>query len=186
MRMNPNRRLLRAALVGGFCLCGIPSLATAQRGGRTNKGIESDKPVETMANTLGRRVRGDLDDRDPLDFLLKREKQLALTGAQKDSIKALQKEADNAQKPIYKEFQKILAEAERDAMAAAGGGALRGMPPLARDLVGRMNEVQDQYGTRARAQLDARQLHLADSLQVVYAAELRDKAEKQRGGRGGN
>jgi hypothetical protein len=182
--MTSRSSVLRAAFFSGLCLCALPALAVAQKGGRTNKTVDTDKPVESMSNTVGRRVRSDLDDRDPLNFLLKHDKQLTLTAVQKDSIKFLQKAMDNDQKPIFKELQKSLADADRDASLAAGGGR-GGMPPVARDLVTRLNEVQDTYGTKAHAQLNESQQHVADSLQTIHAAELKEKAEKGRGGRPG-
>ena len=140
-----------------------------------------------MATSVSRRVRNDLDGKNPLEFMLKHDKQLTLSNPQKDSIKSYAKQMDNDQKPIFKELQKVLGDAERDAnLGGGGGGGGRGgaMPPVARDLVARLGEVQDGYATKAKAQLNEGQLHINDSLYTIHATELKEKAEKARGGRG--
>lgn len=181
MRNSFRSHVLRAAVVGGLCLAAVPSLVLAQKGGRTNKTANSEPSSESMSNTMGRKIRGDLEDRDPINFLLKRDKQLSLTAAQKDSLKTMHKALEEEQKPIFKELQKVLTEAERDASVSGGRASA---PPVTRELVGRLNEVQNAYTPKARAQLTADQLKIADSLQVTYDAELKEKADKERGKRG--
>jgi hypothetical protein len=187
-----SQKLLRAALFSGLFLVALPALASAQRGSRGSRAVggtknpDSDKPSESLATSVSRKARNDLDARDPVEFMLKHDKQLTLSPPQKDSLKSFSKQMDNDEKPIFKELQKVLGDAEREANLSAGDGGRGGVPPLARDLITHLGEVQDGYGTKAKAQLNEGQLHLNDSLYTIHAAELKEKADKARGGRGTN
>jgi hypothetical protein len=190
MLINFRSRVVRTALLGGLLVSATPALMLASgaagaagAGAAVGAGGADTKPAESMSNTFGRRVRSDLDDTDPIQFLLRRDKQLTLSNAQKDSLKAMHKQLDEDEKLIFKELSRVLQDADRDATVSASGRA--GPPPVSRDLIARLNEVQNGYTAKGRALLNPDHAKIADSLQTIYMAELKEKAGKQRGGRRG-
>lgn len=144
------------------------------------------------------RVREQLKESDQLEFLDKKEKQLALTKEQKESLKTLRKDMQETEKPLFKDLEKIFSEQERGASQGGGGGGGarggsaggddqgsgasrggRGMPPGVREAMLKLTEIQDAAGERAHALLNENQKHMSDSLLVIYKAELRDKETKR-------
>lgn len=149
------------------------------------------------------RVREQLKESDQLAFLDKKGKPLNLSKEQKESLKKLRKDMQETQKPLFKDLEKMFAEAERNAAqggrgggggrgGAAGGGddegarAGRGaMLPAVREVMMKLTDIQDAAGDRAHALLNENQKHMSDSLLVIYKAELRDKEAKRARSGGG-
>ncbi|GAB1341627.1 hypothetical protein [Gemmatimonas sp.] len=140
---------------------------------------------------------------NPLEFLLEHKKPLALSKAQQDSIKHYRKDVEQMQKPLFA----ALDDAMRSGTSAGGqrgaggrpvggmrnGGASSGrmgdgdpevemadrwLPDTARTLLKRLEDIQQAFGERARAQLHSNQLVRADSIQAVKLEEQRAKAAR--------
>ena len=79
------------------------------------------------------RFRNEANDRDPVQFLLKRDKQLSLTATQKDSLKALGKQLDEEEKPLFKEVDKYFTDnpggEKRKVVLIGGSRTAGGTPP---------------------------------------------------------
>ncbi|MEP6781098.1 MAG: hypothetical protein ABJC26_14480 [Gemmatimonadaceae bacterium] len=155
-------------------------------GGRGGGGRGGGGSAESPA----KKIKSDFDASDPVQFLLKRDKPLKLDKAQKDSLKALHKELDEFEKPLFSDVDKLFADAEKNKRdqrdsgeepAAASGRGGRRMPNGVRELVTKLGDAQLAFKDRARAHLNDGQRHIADSLKVVYDAELLEKEGKQRG-----
>ena len=144
------------------------------------------------AESASKKIKSDFEASDPVQFLLKRDKPLKLDKTQKDSLKALHKELDAFEKPLFADVEKLFTDAEknreaaRDSAGAPAGGGRGGrfMPNGVRELVAKLGDAQLAFKDRARAKLNASQLHIADSLKVIYDSELQEKEAKQRSARG--
>lgn len=152
-----------------------------------------------------KRLRERLEESSTVAFLLDHKKPLALTKLQQDSLKAYRKDVERLQKPLFASLEQVLSEATTRGLrrgdgpppgaiddGANGGrpGALDDLlPDSARTLLRRLEDVQQAYGERARAQLDATQRARADSIQSARleaqraeAMKRREAVERRRGG----
>lgn len=190
----PNRPL-RYLLPGlAIALAAAPRASAQRGGGRGGRSGDVNVVSTAMQKTPVQRVKDELRDSDPVDFINDHSRQLELDKAQKDSFKKLHKEMQEEQKPIFKELEKVYSEMERNGGGGGFGGAGMprgesggGEPPptAARLLTGRLIEVQTSYGEKASTLLNEAQRHINDSLSTIYKAELRDKQAKARSrGRG--
>ncbi len=152
-------------------------------------------------------IKDNLKRNDPFDFLFDQKKALSLRDEQKDSLKALRKEMQHAQAPLFDAVESFFtsAMAQRGSGAPAGRGGMGGgsgrgggrgsapdggsgagagmgaaLPDTVRTLVNRLVDIQEAYRDRARTQLDERQRQAADSIMTDILAEERKKAEKER------
>ena len=138
-------------------------------------------------------ARERIEQADPLEFLLDRKKPLELTKAQQQSFKALRKEMQRLQDPLFKDLEHLFAGMPQRGGRGGGGRAGEdqpggtppdgGAPDTVRVVVGKLSDIQDSFRDRAREQLTAGQRTRADSLQQVMLAEERAKFEKERGER---
>ena len=72
-------------------------------------------------------LRENLEHTDPLKFLLDRKKPLALTKPQKDTLERYRNDMKDAQKPVYQDLEKLVAESPRGGGQGGGlGGGLGG------------------------------------------------------------
>lgn len=189
----PTSSLLRSLAVGCTLLVVATSSAAAQRGGGGmgrggppgggggGGGMES--PIE--------RVKDELKLTDELEFLEKRSKDLTLDKEQKEALKALSKEMEQLQKPILKDIEKSLQDAQKgqsgggmpeggeDPSGRPGGRGRGGMPTAAREGVVKLTDIQSAFADRAAVLLSASQKVVADSLRPIYKEDLREKAEKK-------
>ncbi|MDQ8158461.1 MAG: hypothetical protein P3B76_04890 [Gemmatimonadota bacterium] len=134
-------------------------------------------------------ARDNLKQADPIAFLLDRKKPLDLTKAQSASLKALRKEMQRTQQPLFKSLEQLSDDRPPRGQRGGGmgggapGGAPGDMPGGAPDtvraLIGRLADVQDSFRDRAREQLSEMQRTRADSLMQVRLAD-----ERARSGRG--
>lgn len=143
-------------------------------------------------------ARERLEQSDPLAFLLDRKKPLALTKPQQESFKALRKEMQRMQAPLFKDLETLFGEMPRRGGMPGGGmpgggmpGGGRGATPsggppdgapsdTVRAVVGKLSDIQDSYRDRAREQLTAVQRTRADSLQQIMLEKERERFEKAR------
>jgi hypothetical protein len=135
-------------------------------------------------------ARERLEQADPLAFLLDRKKPLELTKPQQESFKALRKEMQRMQAPLFKDLETLFGDMPRRG-GMPGGGRGAGTTPSSgppdgapsdtvRAVVGKLSDIQDAYRDRAREQLTAMQRTRADSLQQILLAKEREKFEKER------
>ena len=180
---------IRRASLAGIALLTIGSVANAQRaagrgGGRSGgfSAAPSGSPMQF--------VREELKLSDYFEFLDDRKKQIGLEKAQQESVKQLKKQMEEEEKPLLKEIEKVLSDAERSAMAGGGasggrgeGGRGRGgMPAGARDMVQQLITIQEGYATKAQGLLTAPQKQIADSLNTIYVADLRERQQRRARG----
>lgn len=59
-------------------------------------------------------VKENLENSDPIAFLLDRKKPLTLTDMQKDSLKIFRKEMQHMQEPLFKDMDKIFTDLEKN------------------------------------------------------------------------
>jgi len=155
-----------------------------------------------MAPSPMQRVKEELKLTDYFEFLDDKGKQIGLDRAQKDSVKSLNKQLEAEQKPVLKEVEKFFQDAERAAMqggGGAGGGGARGggrgeaggeeggrgrggMAEGVRALMLQLVGMQEDYATKAKALFNEQQKPIADSLNVIYQADLRDRQRKRARG----
>lgn len=145
-------------------------------------------------------IRENVESNDPLKFLLDRKKPLTLTQAQRDTIERYRSDMKDAQTPVFKEMEQLVADRprERDGERGGGrGGARGGRGPGGepsdsvgagrgpgggpfRECANKLMDIQDAFRDRARAQLTATQRATADSLEQSWLADLRKKDEARR------
>ena len=134
-----------------------------------------------------------IEQADPIEFLLDREKPLELTKEQQDTFKSLRKEMRQTQAPLFKELDKLFGDQPQRGGRGGGpsggsmggsmpGGMGAGAPDTVRAVLGTLSDIQDSFRDRAREQLTAEQRTRADSMQPMLAEE-RAKFEKDRGER---
>ncbi len=147
------------------------------------------------------RFKREAEEHDPIQFLLKRDKQVALTSTQTDSLKALHKELIEAEKPIFKEADRYFdahptpeqaARAFGGTVSSAPGGrgrvsvpASAGRPPATEAPSQASVQLfqtqifvkQDLFRDRARALLNDTQNHNADSIRTALDAERARKSQ---------
>ena len=196
-RLLPTSLLIRSLVLGGVIFAAVSSPSIAQgrgRGGGGGGGGRGAGGGGGASFSPMDRVKDELKATDELEFLHNRNKQLSLDKEQKDAIKALNKEMDQMQKPIFKEMEKTFADAERS--SSMGGGGSRGggeagmrggrgaMPAGIRESMVKLTEIQAAFAERAAVLLRDDQKHLADSLRVIYKNDLRDKAARNARSRG--
>lgn len=201
--MSALTSLARLSLGVVTCLAlSIPpsgSLAAQGRGRGGPGGRGGFGQIKSPAATL----KDNLEHNDPVAFLLDRKKPLALSGAQRDSLKFFKKEMRRQQEPLFKEMEGLATN--RQEQAARGGrgrggrsngrgpdggggdgasgrggdrGARAGASDTMRVLIDRLTDIQDAYGERARTQLSLSQRAKADTLMEQFLADERKRAEK--------
>lgn len=141
--------------------------------------------------------KSDIGEANPVQFLLQRGKPLALTDLQKDSLKAIDKGLEEAEKPVWKEIsalfrqEKALAgrgggpvtiQVERMSSAGSGnvpngGRPVRTLPPTARQVQVGLDSTRSVFRQRAWSQLNDSQRHIADSLYTIRISELDREAK---------
>ncbi len=182
---------LAAQMGGGMGgMGGAPGGRGGGMGGRGGPGMGGGSMKSPAAMARER-----LEQADPLNFLLEHKKPLELTKPQQESFKALRKEMQRMQSPLFKDLDKLFGEMPRrggmPGGGMPGGGRGAGTTPsgapsdgapsdTVRAVVGKLSDIQDSYRDRAREQLTETQRTRADSLQQILLAKEREKFERER------
>lgn len=149
-------------------------------------------------------IKDNLENNDPIAFLLDRRKPLALTDVQKDSLKSYQKEMQRLQAPLFKAIEGVFAELApangaggrvpgargggrngggsdgTDPPAGGRGAGMSGMPDTIKVIVTRLSDIQDAYRDRAWTQLSDSQRTTADALLTAKLEAERKKDDEER------
>lgn len=174
--------------VGGGMGGGMGGGTSGRSGGGRNggSGIDRGPGGSGRERSPAAAVKETLKRDDQIAFMLDHKKPLKLTNAQSDTLKVLRKEMLYTQEPLFSDIDKVARDLPRGGRGGGGRGdeGERGQAgDTLRTLISRLHDIQEVYRDRARARLDATQLHLTDSLQTAWLAERRDK--EQRNNRGG-
>ncbi len=158
------RPLVVLLFAAGLCVT-VSSEGAAQRGGRGGGGSAASR-APANAPSPADMIKQQVEASDPFEFLNEHRKQLSLSDAQRDSLKAYQKDMKKSQDPLIKEVYKQMPR------NAAGG---RGMPDTVRTLVGSLREITQSYEERAFGQLDEKQRAKADTLRIEWMVNQRGR-----------
>ena len=196
--------LLRLRLGVVTCLAlSIPSSGSLAAQGGRGRGGPGGRGGFGQRVSPAATLKDNLEHNDPVAFLLDRKKPLALSGAQRDSLKVFRKEMRRRQEPLFKDMEGLATDREQqgarggrgrggrsDGGGPDGGGgasgrggdraARAGASDTMRVLIDRLTEIQDAYGERARTQLSESQRAKADTLMERFLADERKRAEKAR------
>lgn len=191
------------AQMGGVGGMGGMGGAGGMQGGMGRGGMRGGPPGGGNRRSPADMMKERLKQANTLEFLLDHKKPLALTSRQQDSIKSYRKEVERLQKPLFASLSDVMGDAmmrgQRGAGAAPGQRGERGegdaeggnpmdrfLPDTAKVLVTRLEDIQQAFGDRARALLDATQRQRADSIQTVkleaQRAKMREQMEQRRRG----
>lgn len=121
-----------------------------------------------------------LEQADQLTLMLDHHKPLALSKMQQDSVKRLRKEMREMQEPLFKQFETLATDGISSRGQGRGGGLAALLPDTAKRVLARIEDIQDAYRDRARAQLDSTQRVRVDSIQTALQEKEREKALKER------